>query len=500
MSRTVPTLLALALCVAAGGGCEKRASGAPGTSHQPAVKAVTTDRPAGLDPATAGDAGARALLANVYQTLLTIPPGETTPVPDAADCQFDTPTTYTCTVRTRLTFHNGHALDASDVKYSIDRLRTVPGARGAALFGSVSAIDTPDPDTVVFTLRRPDATLPYALTTTAASIVDQEVYAADRPVEPAKAAGGGPYRIVRYAAKGALVLERFTAYKGVRPARNGTVEIGFVASPAAVSKAVQAGKADVGIGAAGPVTGDVRLSTLDTGRIGYWALHLKAPAARSVAVRRAVAQLIDSAALVRRVYGDTAQPLYSLVPAGFDGHVDAFRDAYGMPDRAKAAAVLKAAGLRVPVPLRIGWTPRPSDPQLAREVDEVRRQLQASGLFRVVVQRQLPGQVYDLVPMVRTTDLPDGDGFVSPVLRPGGRPSYGYVSAAAARLIEAERTGQSLADRERALTELQRLVAADVPVLPVWQSRVTLVAAGQVSGADSALDRLGAVRFAYLSR
>jgi len=526
VSRTVPTLLAaLAVCVAAAG-CEKSAHGTAGSSGEPSIKVVSTDRPAGLDPATATDAGARALLPNVYQTLLTIPPGETTPVPDAADCQFDTPTTYTCTMRSGLTFHNGHKLDAADVKYSIDRLRTVPGAgRGAALFASVASVEA-DEDTVTFNLRRPDATLPYALTTPAASIVDQEVYAADRPVEPAEAAGSGPYRVVRYAAKGALVLERFTGYKGVRPARNGTVEIGFpsagatagTTAGAAVVAAVEAGRADLGIGAIlpraqAPATTSTpagtapRLSTLDGTLTGWWTFHLNAPAARYQVVRRAVAQLVDREALVRRVYGETATASYSLLPAGFEGHVDAFRDSYGVPDRAKAAALLRAAKLHVPVPVTIGWTARPGG-TVAREVDEVRRQLQASGLFRVTV-RQAPGPqfaqraasgAYDLFPVERDAELPDGDGFVSPVLRPGGRPAYGYASVAAARLVEAERTGQSLADRERAFGDLQRLLATDVPVLPVWQGRTALLAASRLTGADSALDRTSAVRFAYLGR
>ena len=86
------------------------------------------------------------------------------------------------------------------------------------------------------------------------------------------------------------------------------------------------------------------------------------------------------------------------------------------------------------------------------------------------------------------------------MLRPGGVPANGYTSAAAARLIEQETSGQSLADRQNAFAELQRLLAADVPVLPVWQGRTTLLAAGAVTGADVALDRMSGIRYGYLSR
>jgi hypothetical protein len=38
-----------------------------------------------------------------------------------------------------------------------------------------------------------------------------------------------------------------------------------------------------------------------------------------------------------------------------------------------------------------------------------------------------------------------------------------------------------------------------VPVLPVWQGRTTLLAAGAVTGADVALDRMSGIRYGYLS-
>ena len=513
MSRSRPLLAAAVVtCVGvAAGGCEKNASGTVDQTGDPVIRAVTSQRPRALDPAVAADPGARALLPNIYQTLLTIPPKETTPVPDAADCQFDTPTTYTCTVRPGLTFHNGHELTAADVKYSIDRLRTVPGARrAAALFAAVKSVETPDEVTVVFTLRRPDATLPYALTTPAASIVDQEVFGSDQVLPAANVVGSGAYRLQRFAEGVPLVLERYAGYKGYRPARNARVQVSFVADGAALLKALRAGTADVATGAvaAVPVAAPLQNTTLDSSRVGYWAFHLKAPAARQVAVRRAVAQVLDRETLVRKVYGDAARPAYSILPAGFEGHADTFRDSYGAPDRVKAAALLRSAGLKAPVALTLGWTPRTDNPAAGREAEEVRRQLEAGGLFRVTVReaagpdyrRNAGRAAYDLFQQVRVAEIPDGDSFVTPVLRAGGVPANGYTSAAAARLIEQETSGQSLADRQNAFAELQRLLAADVPVLPVWQGRTTLLAAGAVTGADVALDRMSGIRYGYLSR
>ena len=76
--------------------------------------------------------GSRTVQANLYQTLLTILPDKPTPVPDAADCQFDSPTTYTCSLKERLTFPNGHELTSSDVKFSFDRMLRLKTPGGAA--------------------------------------------------------------------------------------------------------------------------------------------------------------------------------------------------------------------------------------------------------------------------------------------------------------------------------------------------------------------------------
>lgn len=517
MSRSRGLLASVVVgCTAiAAAGCEKNASGTVNQSGASVIKAVALQRPKTLDPAAAADdPGARALLTNIYQTLLTMPPDENTPVPDAGDCQFDTPTTYTCTIRPKLTFHNGHELTAADVKYSIDRLRTVPGARrAAALFASVKSVEAPDKDTVVFTLRRPDATLPYALTTPVASIVNEQVFAPDRVQPAAQVVGSGAYRVQWPAPRAGtgmpLVFERYPGYKGYRIARNARVQLTFAADGAALLKALRAGTAHVATGAVTTtaVAAPLRNTRLDAARAGYWAFHLKAPSGRRLAVRKAVAQLMDRETLVRRVYGESARASYSILPAGFEGHVEAFQDAYGTPDRAKAATLLRTAGLRAPIPLTLGWTPRADNPAAGREAEEVRRQLQASGLFRVTLRRAAGPEfrhdagrgAYDLFQQARAAGIPDGDGFVTPVLRPGGLAANGYTSAAATKLVEQETAGQSLADRQGAFGELQRLVATDVPVLPVWQGRATLLAGASVTGADVALDRMSGIRYGYLS-
>uniref|UniRef100_UPI002FC9ACF2 ABC transporter substrate-binding protein n=1 Tax=Aeromicrobium sp. TaxID=1871063 RepID=UPI002FC9ACF2 len=83
----------------------------------------TTDKVVSIDPAGSYDNGSLNVQTQVYQYLLNFPAGSTEPTPDAAEkCDFDTPTTYVCTMKDGLKFANGNELTASDVAFSFTRI------------------------------------------------------------------------------------------------------------------------------------------------------------------------------------------------------------------------------------------------------------------------------------------------------------------------------------------------------------------------------------------
>src|SRR5688572_20210708 len=141
----------------------------------------TTDQPVGFDPANIYDLPSWDVLVNVYQTLLTIPPGGNQPEPDAAEsCDFRNPTTYECTIKDGLTFSDGSPLTAEDVKFSFDRNIEIESPTGAAsVLANVSSIEAPDDATVVFELKEPDAVFPYILTMQSFAIVPSDVFPPD---------------------------------------------------------------------------------------------------------------------------------------------------------------------------------------------------------------------------------------------------------------------------------------------------------------------------------
>jgi peptide/nickel transport system substrate-binding protein len=208
---------------------------------------MSTDQIRVADPAAITDAASTVLALNVFQRLMTADPGGSVLKPDAArDCLFTAANIYTCTLNDDLAFHNGHPLTSSDVKFSIERAYRlkVPGSSAAAL-SSLRRVQTPDVKTVRFVLSREDTQFGWALAAPAASIVDEEVYNADRVQDPTDPIiGSGPFMVTKYTGN-QLQLSRYPAYVGRNAARLPALVYRSVADSPTIEDAMARGAVDV---------------------------------------------------------------------------------------------------------------------------------------------------------------------------------------------------------------------------------------------------------------
>ena len=116
----------------------------------------------------------------------------------------------------------------------------------------MKSVSTPDDLTAVFNLKSPDARLPYLLTTTAASIVDEESYPANKLLDT-KAIGSGPYQLIGVQARrGDHAGRSSRGYHGPRGAQNDGVEISLLKDSTALYQAITTGKADLAFHGFGP--------------------------------------------------------------------------------------------------------------------------------------------------------------------------------------------------------------------------------------------------------
>jgi peptide/nickel transport system substrate-binding protein len=365
---------ALAVALAACGSSNSSGSGDNTTSGTGSPWILgTTDTVTALDPAGSYDLGSSTLEYNLYQTLVTVPPNSTQIEGDAAkSCTYNNPKTLTCTLNPGEKFSNGDPLTSSDVKYSFERAIKIQDANGAAIYllGSITttakdgtvtlnkgAIETPDDQTVVFHLDHPDTTFQYVLTYPgAAAIVDEDVFPADKKLPDDQIIGSGPYELSQYKAGEQAVLELNPNYSGPNQGKTGQVFVKYYTEPSALKLAVQNGEIDVAWRSLAPTDvaalkkdSNVTVATGKGSEIRYWVWNVGSGVGKQLAVRQAAAQVIDREAIAKDAYDNTVDPLYSIVPPGYGGQKDSFKEAYGAPNPGKAKQILQAAGISTPV-------------------------------------------------------------------------------------------------------------------------------------------------------
>ncbi|MEV7379340.1 ABC transporter substrate-binding protein [Streptomyces lydicus] len=504
-------------------GCGTDDSGAAGRG-EPVVMGMT-DKVVATDPAAGYDPGSWLLFNNVFQSLLSFPKGGNTPEPEAAkSCSFTDADSkvYRCTLKAGLTFSNGDALTSKDVKFSFDRTQRIKDKNGpSVMFSALENVETPDAKTVVFHLKTPDATFPMKIASGAGSIVDHAQYPADRLRTDGKAIGSGVYTLKEYGTDQAVFAVNDT-YKGPAKVKNSGMTVKFFHSSDKLKKAVEGG--DVDLAYRGLAMKDIAhldnaslrqqhgTQVIEGGsaEVMHLVFNLKDPVAGKLGVRKAIAYLLDRSTLVRDVYQRTAEPLYSVVPAGITGHNTAFFNTYGdrpQPDKAKQA--LRSAGLEGKVPLTLWATPDRFGPGTVPAFQEIAQQLNASGLFDAKV-RSVPTEEYDKgVAAGRfgvyvkgwVPDYPDPDNFTQPFFGKDSVLSNHYTSQAiTGRLLPKTADQQDRGATKDAFRELQDIVAKDVPVIPIWQGKQYAVARDGVSGLEWTLDSSTVFRFWEISK
>ncbi|MGI8578243.1 MAG: ABC transporter substrate-binding protein [Nocardioidaceae bacterium] len=522
----------IASLAACGSSTSSTGSG-PGTADvkgQPVVLG-TTETVTSLDPAGSYDLGSWTLQYSMFQTLLTIPAGQNTPQGDAAkSCSYQDPKTFTCTLKPGLKFSNGDPLTSKDVKWSLERNIKIADPNGASgLLASIAnkdsqgnltvnpkAIDTPNPTTVVFHLSHPDTTFQFVLTTPASDIVDHKVYPFDKKMSGTTVVGSGPYELSKYQAGQQASFVPNPNYTGANKAQAPQFLVQYYQESSALKLAVQNGEVDIAWRSLSPqdvnnLKSDSKVTVAQGAgsEIRYWVWKVDGPVGKNLAVRQAAAYLINRDEIAKTAYDGTVVPLYSIVPPGFPGQTDAFKAIYGAtPNKTKAAQVLKAAGIKTPVQLTIGYTPSHYGPNAVDEATQVQRQLNSSGLFNVQIksaewtqyQTLYKQNAYDMYILGWFPDFLDADNYLAPFLVDGGFYANGYTNAQANKLVADEEGTSNAARRQSDFEQLQKIAARDVPFIPSWVGKNTAVYGPGVKGVEGTLDPSFIFRFWKISK
>jgi peptide/nickel transport system substrate-binding protein len=507
-----------AAVVAALSACGSKNTPAAGDTSSNYTLGTTDIEVTSLDPAGAYDLPSWTLQYNIYQQLVTYQPGSSKPTPYAAkSCKYLDPKTVKCVLNPGIKYSNDDPMVSSDITYSFRRSIVINDSNAASsLLADLNngntkkpdlapgAIETPDDSTVIFHLNAPDTTFIQALTTPAASIVDPKVYPADKLLPDDQSIGSGPYVLSQFQPKVQAVLTANPNASGPITPKAAQVTVQYFNSDTSLSTAVGNGQVDVAWQTLSPT----ELSKLKTSSsvdvlsgkgsaFRYWVFHTQSGPGKEVAVRQAVAQIMDRNAIVSRAYDGTVNSAYSIVPPGFVGANEVFKTQFGTPAPDKAKQILQQAGVSTPVSIKLGYTPTHYGPNSVDEANELAAELNDSGLFKATVDdaewtqyQDLEKQgAYDLFQMGWFPDYLDPDDYISPFVHDGGWFVNGYTSKPVDKLIGQERGETDAKKRAAEIVKIQDIVAQDVPMIPSWFGQNTAVANKDMSGVADTLDQ-----------
>ncbi|MEX2500803.1 MAG: ABC transporter substrate-binding protein [Trueperaceae bacterium] len=240
--RIVSTLLLSALIAVA--------TTAMAQSYGGVLRAGMQADPVGLDPHITNATATRNMLENVYDTLVMFD-ASLQIVPGLAESwsASDDGLSWTFTLREDAVFHDGSPVTASDVAFSILRIKDPETASPRSDdFAVVDAIDVPDERTVVLQLAEPFSPLLSKLAHSLNVIVPEAAVREHGDLQ-AHVVGSGPFRFVEYLPQTRMVLERFEDHWGTDADGNPLpyldgITFQFYADPTARTTAVQTGNVD----------------------------------------------------------------------------------------------------------------------------------------------------------------------------------------------------------------------------------------------------------------
>jgi peptide/nickel transport system substrate-binding protein len=228
------------------------------------------------------------------------------------------PKTLIFHLRDGVRFHDGRAMTARDVVWTINSMRN--GAvisPKAAAYASVNTLEAVDPRTVTFHLKQPDNFLLTNLSTGAMGIVPEgsgrEFWR--HPV------GTGPFRFVSQQIDQEVVVERNPLSWSVAPKLE-RVRFSVVPDSITESLELEKGSGDVAINSlpmdALPVLAkrpNLRVDDAPGTQIQYLAFNTQDALLKDARVRQAISCAIDRSLIIQSLMGGHAQPAQSMLPA-----------------------------------------------------------------------------------------------------------------------------------------------------------------------------------------
>jgi len=473
-----------------------------------------------LDPAEAYDFFGWEIIGNTGAGLVDTRPGTGAIVPALAESWNVSPDglTWTFNLRRGVKFQDGTEFTAKDVKYSFERsvwkIASPDGPQvGIGFADIISSVDAVSDYQVVFHLAIPFSPFLALMACQCSYIVNPKFAPEDALVQyvdgDARASSPmdlGPYvlsRWVRVAGKDTEM--RLDANPNYWNASGGYpktphIIIKFYSDAVALRLAIESGEVDIAFRQLSAtdikdLKGKPNLKVWEGvgAFIQYLVFQQNNPPVDNPDIRRAIAAAVDRPTLTRTVFLGQATPLYSMIPNGMFGHVDAFKE-LGDANYELTRSLLAKHGYNENNKLKVTLWYESSGhyPQSPDQASVLKSSLEASGVIEVELKSadwasygaNRRSEIMQIFILGWYPDYVDPDDYMYPFLHSSGSSwlHTSYSSEAMDDLITRSRSVTDLNERAQLYAQAQALLAQDAPLVPLFQGTAWAVTKANVGG------------------
>jgi peptide/nickel transport system substrate-binding protein len=276
--------------------------------------------------------------------------------------------TLTFNLKKGVKFQDGEPFSSKDVKFSFERYAAKDSTnKEKAFFASIESIDASDPDVAVLKFKDPSFDALFHLGQNTAIVIDEKS-AADEANHPV---GTGPYKLSAWNKGSSVTLEKWDGFRDAGKIAIAHATFRFISDPSAEVAALLAGDVDdfprVAAQNLAQFQSDPRFQVLIGGTEGktILAMNNKKKPLDDLRIRQAIAYAIDRKAIIDGAMNGLGTPIGSHLTPNDPGYVDLTGQYPHDPEKSKA--LLKAAGVKLPLELTLTLPP----PDYARKGGEI---------------------------------------------------------------------------------------------------------------------------------
>jgi peptide/nickel transport system substrate-binding protein len=435
------------------------------------------------------------IVCNLYEMLYEAGPDGKTLLPWLATGHdlSDDKLTWTFHLRPGVKFHNGQPMTADDVVFSIDEARGKDSAWGF-IYTAVKDVSASDPQTVVIQTSYPWAPLLADVALFGAGVVPKDYGGASKKDFYAQPVGTGPFQWDSWSKGSELRLKKNASYWQEGKPYLDAISWNNVPDDNTRILQVKGGQAHIdefppwsAIDSLKSAQGVV-VKLFPSSRTDFLSFNQKRQPFQDVHVRRAIAYAIDREAMVKAVlFGNGRVANSFLTPAlfGYDPNVQ-------MPEYSVDKAKQELAQSSVPdgfkTTLQVG-----SGVVIENSLGQiVQQQLGAIGIH-VDLKTADPNAEftniqnfdYDMCFLYDTTDIIDPDELVNFSVAPSGGTYAFWTNYQNPQVDEWTKEGErefEVSKRQALYSSIQKQVATDVPLAPLYYSPFPYAYSDKVQG------------------